>query len=384
MRNRRKPPCSAEASQEPRTISQSLPSPFDPKWNDWPIADVAIREALLHAYEDGSWGRYHGPNVARLEAVLAEVHGVKHALVCSSGTIAVQIALRSLNAREGSEVILAAYDFPGNFRAIQDAGLFPVLVDIDPETWCLDANSLSAAISEKAVAVIVSHLHGGLAAMQAIEQVAAKHGIAVIEDACQATGAKIGGRVAGTLGEVGILSFGGSKLITAGRGGAILTDRDDLLQRAKIYCERGNNAYPLSELQAAVVLPQLEQLEMRNQLRCKHLQRLRKRLEALAHRLRPVAWCSDQPSFYKHAWLCDTAQRAHNLTQMAESQGIPLGKGFRGFFKRPESQARKVGTLPHSREAAERTILLHHPILLQDEYAIDWLADWLRQQVGEE
>ncbi|PQO40897.1 DegT/DnrJ/EryC1/StrS family aminotransferase [Blastopirellula marina] len=359
-----------------------MTSSFDPAWNQWPIAnDPAIRQALQNAYEDGSWGRYHGPHVERLEAVLAEMHNVKHAMVCASGTIAVQIALRSLNARDGGEVIVAAYDFPGNFRAIQDAGLFPVLVDIDPLTWCLDANAIEEAISEKTVAVIVSHLHGGLAPMGTIREIAAVHGIAVIEDACQATGAIVEGRLAGANGEVGVLSFGGSKLITAGRGGAILTDRDDLLQRAKVFCERGNNAFPLSELQAAVILPQIGQLEQRNQVRRDRVQRLRDRLCDLDSLLRPVTWCGKRPVFYKHAWLCDTAQRAQHLTQLALLNHFPLGEGFRGFFKRPSSQTRKVGSFAGSQAAAERTVLLHHPVLLQDEMAIDQLADWIRNEL---
>lgn len=351
----------------------------------WPIAnDPAIREALLCAYEDGSWGRYHGPNVERLEEVLAEMHGVKHAMVCASGTIAVQIALRSLNAQDGSEVILAAYDFPGNFRAIQDAGLFPVLADIDPNTWCLDAGNIEAAISKSTVAIIVSHLHGGAAAMRQVNEIAAAHGIAVIEDACQATGAIVEGKWAGSSGELGVLSFGGSKLVTAGRGGAILTDRDDLLQRAKIYCERGNHAFPLSELQAAVILPQLELLEMRNQKRSKSLSLLREKLTDIESVLRPVVCSSEHPAFYKHAWLCDSSQRAQHLTQMATRDQVPLGEGFRGFYKRPSSQTRKVGLLQHSRDAASRTLLLHHPVLLQDEMVIDWLATWLRCAISEE
>ena len=124
--------------------------PFNPKWNAWPLpGDTAIREALLRAHEDGSWGQYHGPNVAKLEAALAAFHNVPAVLSCASGTIAVQIALRALNLPDGSEVILAAYDFPGNFRAIQDSGLFPVLVDINPGTWCLDAETIEAAITER-------------------------------------------------------------------------------------------------------------------------------------------------------------------------------------------------------------------------------------------
>ena len=113
-------------------------------------------------------------------------------------------------------------------------------------------------------AVIVSHLHGGLAAMPEIRAWADLRGVAVVEDACQVPGARIAGRLAGTWGDVGVLSFGGSKLLSAGRGGALLTDRSDVVQRIKIYSERGNQAYPLSELQAAVLLPQLESLAERN------------------------------------------------------------------------------------------------------------------------
>ncbi|WP_158264778.1 DegT/DnrJ/EryC1/StrS family aminotransferase [Blastopirellula marina] len=359
-------------------------SEFDPTWNEWPLAEEpAVKEALLRAYEDGSWGRYHGPHVERLEAELAQMHGVKHALVCASGTIAVQIALRSLNPRPGDEVILAAYDFPGNFRAIQDAGQFPVLVDIDPRTWCLDPEQIEGAIGEKTVAIIVSHLHGGQAKMARIKQIAQSHGIAVIEDACQATGAIIEGKRAGAAGDVGVLSFGGSKLITAGRGGALLTDRDDCVQRAKIFCERGNHAFPLSELQAAVILPQLKQLDARNRTRDINVQRLRESLRELEEKLRPVEIERDRPAFYKHAWLCDSAARAERIVALAEVNQLPIGAGFRGFLKRPSSQTRKSGKLPASEAASRQTILLHHPILLKEREAIDWIAQWLRTSVEE-
>src|SRR5436853_271568 len=97
---------------------------------DWPLPDDDVREALLAAYRDGSWGRYHGAYVQRLEAALAAYHGVAYALTCGSGTYAVEAALRALQVGAGDEVALAAYDYPGNFLAVHAVSARPVLVDV--------------------------------------------------------------------------------------------------------------------------------------------------------------------------------------------------------------------------------------------------------------
>src|SRR5262245_4266095 len=113
----------------------------------WPCPDKDVRAALEGAYADGSWGRYHGPHGERLQALLCDLCGICHAWLCSSGTIAVELALRGLKVAPGDEVILAAYDFPGNFRAIEAIGARPVLVDLAPETWTLDVEEVRAALS---------------------------------------------------------------------------------------------------------------------------------------------------------------------------------------------------------------------------------------------
>src|SRR5207245_1882948 len=130
------------------------------------------------------------------------------------------------------------------------------------------------AIGPKTRAVIVSHLHGGIVPMSQVMAIAAAHGLRVIEDAAQVPGAIIQGRKAGTWGDVGILSFGGSKLLTAGRGGAILTRQADTYQRARLGLHRGDHLCPLSELQAAVLLPQLDQLDARNRQRTENVRLL--------------------------------------------------------------------------------------------------------------
>ena len=191
---------------------------------DWPKNDPLVWNALNAAYQSGDWGRYAGHSVPKLSEALTRYHQVDHVLPCCSGTVAVELALRAVGVKAGEEVVLAAYDFPGNFRAVEAVGAHPVLVDIDAATWCLDPQQLACALSPDTKAVIVSHLHGGLANMRVLCELARESGLAVVEDACQAAGAVAQGRRAGTWGDVGVLSFGGSKLLTAGRGGALLTN----------------------------------------------------------------------------------------------------------------------------------------------------------------
>src|SRR5579872_4655546 len=108
----------------------------------WPPHDEAVAAALRLAAEDGSWGHYHGPHVPRLATALAERFAVEHVLPCCSGTFAVQLALRALGIGSGDEVILAGYDFSGNFRAIEAVGARPVLVDVAADSWNLDVQLL--------------------------------------------------------------------------------------------------------------------------------------------------------------------------------------------------------------------------------------------------
>jgi dTDP-4-amino-4,6-dideoxygalactose transaminase len=345
----------------------------------WPPADDDVRLALERAWADGSWGRYYAAHTERLAAELARMHDVEFVELCCSGTLAVELALRGLKIGTSDEVILAGYDFPGNFRAVEATGAKPVLVDVETDGWLLDVDSLSAAISDRTRAVIVSHLHGQLADMPRIMRLSRPLGLVVVEDACQATGARIGSRVAGSWGDVGVLSFGGSKLLTAGRGGAILTRDAEVHQRAKVFCQRGNHAYPLSELQAAVLLPQLEVLDERNEIRSAAVARLLTAAGDLPG-LRPLVQRTpdSEPSYYKLAWRY-VPQELHDcpideFVAALQAEGLPFDRGFRGFALRSDRRCRKSGTLENSRRAAETTIVLHHPILLEPPPRIDAVA----------
>lgn len=340
---------------------------------DWPFPDEDILHSLQAAYSDGCWGKYQGVYVERLEGRLAQYHGVDFAATCGSGTFAVELALRTLKIGPGDEVILAAYDYGGNFLSVHAVGATPVLVDVDPRNWNLAPEGLPTALWPKTRALIVSHLHGGIVPMREVMKMAASAGIRVIEDAAQAPGAVVQGRKAGTWGDVGILSFGGSKLLTAGRGGAFLTRHADVHQRARLWLHRGNHVCPISELQAAVLLPQLDKLDVRNKQRTANVRLLSEKLRALEIPLRPFTnRCTDSdPGYYKVGLQFDSAgfkglPRERFIAAM-RAEGIALDEGFRALhLGRSPSRFRQVGDLTEAGKAHENAVVLHHPILLGD------------------
>jgi len=353
---------------------------------DWPLADDEVRAALEAAYHDGSWGRYYGPHSEALSSDLQTRFACKHALLCSSGTIAVELALRGCGVTAGDEVVLAGYDFAGNFRAIEAVGARPVLVDVEQQSWCLDAESLAEVRSEHVQAVIVSHLHGGLADMPRIMQLARERGWSVVEDACQQPGAQLEGKPVGNWGDAGVLSFGGSKLLTSGRGGAVLTDDAQIHQRMKVYAERGNQAFPLSELQAAVLRPQLAKLDQRNRTRSERVASLLEATVGLKEWLRPVVRRPDStPAFYKVAWSLIPAERQPELREKLlarlQAAGVPIDVGFRGFTRRSQRRCERVGPLENSTRLSQSTLLLHHPILLAEKKSTLEVAQVLDQEV---
>jgi perosamine synthetase len=336
----------------------------------WPVADEAILEALQRAYADGSWGRYHGGHVERLEQRLATEHNLSHVLTCGSGTFAVELALRALKVGPGDEVIMAAYDYGGNFLSVHAVGARPVLVDVDADNWNLAPEALAAAFGPATRAVLVSHLHGGLVPMREVMELAGRQGVAVIEDAAQAPGALVQGRRAGAWGDVGILSFGGSKLLTAGRGGAVLTSRVDVAQRARLWLQRGNHICPLSELQAAVLQPQIDRLAERNTQRLRGVRFLSERLRSIPG-LRPFrnrASENSEPGFYKLGVQFDAETFGldrERFVAAARAEGIALDEGFRALHMgRSPSRWRAAGPLTQAEKAHHGTIVLHHPVLL--------------------
>ena len=335
----------------------------------WPPADEDVLQALQRAFRDGSWGKYHGEYVTRLEERLAEYFGVEFALTCASGTFAVELALRALKVGPGDEVIVTAYDYPGNFLDVHAVGAMPVLVDVAAGNWNLDPVLLAAARTAATRAVIVSHLHGGMVPMREVMDFAAAHDVKVIEDAAQVPGGTIQGRKAGTWGDAGVVSFGGSKLLSGGRGGGLLTRHADVYQRARAFQFRGNILSPLSELQAAVLLPQLARLDARNAQRAATVTQLCEALRDLPALHPFVNACTDaEPAYYKLGFQFDAAAfglpRARFI-DACRAEGIAFDAGFRAaHVGRSPNRFRRSGDLTQSERAHDGAVVLHHPVLL--------------------
>lgn len=211
-----------------------------------------------------------------LEQRLAAKLGARHAHVCSSGTAALSTALAVCGVGAGDEVILPPFTFVADLETVLMAGAVPVFAEID-QTLCLDPLSVAKAVTPKTKAVLVVHMCGAMAQIDALEKVCRTHHLTLIEDAAQAVGASYRGRTVGTFGKVGCLSFDYVKTITCGEGGAILTDDDEAYRLAQAYtdhghdhlgADRGADQHPhmglnfrLSELHAAVGVAQLARLD---------------------------------------------------------------------------------------------------------------------------
>lgn len=337
----------------------------------WPRRSAGTDAVLAQLRDSGDWGRYHGPHNEAIRREVVTSIGTEHVHLCSSGTVAVELALRAAQVGPGDEVILSGYDFKANFTNVTLLGATPVLVDCRANDSQLDVSQVEAAITDKTKAIIASHLQGGLVDVASLREIVDRRRIIFIEDICQVPGAFIVGRPAGAWGDLATLSFGGSKLITAGRGGAVVSSRPELAQRIKLFTQRGNDAYPLSEMQAALLLPQWRQLANDNARRWETVQHLND-LRGLRRFSLPD---SGQSAFYKVGFWYDS--KAYNglgrdrFCQALRAEGIPFDPGFAGLHQiHARRRFRSVGELPNATRACASVVMLHHPILLEGSAAV--------------
>ncbi len=334
------------------------------------LVDAEIRLVLEELGRTAAWSLYTGPYLDDLTSGLQTRFQRGLAQLCCSGTFAVELALRGCRLGAGDEVLLAAYDFPGNFRAIEAVGASVAIVDIPSDGWSLrDVDALDRSCTPNTKAMIVSHLHGTVASMPAICQWARDRKIYVIEDACQAPGAVIGGKPAGAWGDCSVLSFGGSKLLSAGRGGAVLTNDSQIDQRMRIFRERGNDAFAMSELQAAVLGPQLRKLDVRHTQRANAVLQI----EAGLSSLRWIAIPNRSESISNHAFYkwgfrvqyetSTAGDLRDTVVQRLNERGVLAGSGFHGFVNRTHKRCRRVDWLGNADHAVHATVLIHHTAL---------------------
>lgn len=252
----------------------------------WPVFDERDVEAVTAVIKSGNWGGfpYPGPTTREFLDRFLKLQGGKHAVAMVNGTVTMEVALRAADIGWGDEVIVPAYTFQATAAAPMAAGAIPVIVDIDPENYCIDPKKVDATITAKTKAIIPVHLGAQMADMDAIMELAAKHNLIVIEDCAHAHGAKWRGLGAGTIGHFGSFSFQSSKTMTSGEGGVLICKTAELAQRAAsiIDCGRphalgggeeegslflmGSN-YRMSEIQSALATVSVERFPVQAQQR---------------------------------------------------------------------------------------------------------------------
>jgi perosamine synthetase len=184
---------------------------------------------------DTGWVSSDGPFVKKFEELFAKFLGVKHAIAISNGTVAIELALAAIDLKPGDEVILPSHTIISCPMGIIRREGKPVLVDVDPETWCIDVNQIENKITPRTKAIMPVHMFGHPCDMDGINNIAKKHGLIVIEDAAEAHGAEYNGKKCGGLGDIATFSFYANKIITTGEGGMILTDNDEYADKARYY-----------------------------------------------------------------------------------------------------------------------------------------------------
>jgi len=215
-----------------------------------PLLDLKEQNHILRPAVEAALGRVLdtnafilGPEVAELEKELAEYCGVRHAIGCASGSDALLLAMMALDVRAGDEVITTPYSFFATVSAVTRLGAVPVFVDIDPRTYNLDVSQVESKITGRTKAIQPVHLYGQCTDMKALQAVARKHSIPLVEDAAQAIGAEDDGVRAGAMSEIGCFSFYPSKNLGGmGDGGFMTTRDDDLAGRLKALRVHGSEA----------------------------------------------------------------------------------------------------------------------------------------------
>jgi dTDP-4-amino-4,6-dideoxygalactose transaminase len=353
------------------------------------------REVALAVQDVFASGRFVlGPAVERFERHLAAFLGARHAIGVSSGTDALLVSLMALDVGPGDEVVTSPFSFFASAGAVARLGARPVFVDIEPGTFLLDPSRLEAALTPRTRAIEPVHLYGQCADMAPILEIARRRGIPVLEDACQAIGARYGGRAAGTLGTLGAFSFYPTKnLGAAGDAGAVVTDDDRLAERIRslrvhgastaYVHERVGGNFRLDAVQAAVLDARLPRLEGWNARRRAIARRYEELLAAEARAGR-VALPAEAPgrSHVFHQYVVRIHDRDGVRGRMA-ARGVttsvfyPLPLHLQECFA---SLGGRAGDLPEAERAAREVLALPmFPELSEDE--IERVAESLKESL---
>lgn len=366
-----------------------------------PLLDLTEQNQTLRPEIEAALGRVLdsngfilGSEVAELEKELASYCHTKHAIGCASGSDAILLALMALDVGQGDEVITTPYSFFATVSAITRLGATPAFVDIDPQTYNLDAAELEAKITPRTRAIEPVHLYGQCADMILIDEIASKYGLAVIEDAAQAIGAELGGVRAGAMGAIGCFSFYPSKNLGGmGDGGFMTTNDDELAGKLRALRVHGSEEKyfhkyvglnsRLDGFQGAVLrvkLPHLDAWTERRRENAAYYNRLFDGCQLSEHVTAPVERPGARHTYNQYVIRISNgrdALRSH-LTEKGIGTDIyyPLPLHLQPCFA---YLGGRVGDLPEAERAARETLAL--PIFPelrqgQQEYIVDAIAEF--------
>ena len=268
--------------------SQAFPS--------WPDFASPEEKALLRTLKSGKWFRGEGKEVEVFERAYAEATGARFCLATANGTSALLTSLHALDLQPGDEVILPPYTFVATLNVVLLNYALPIFVDTDPDTFQIDAKKVDSAITSRTKVLLPVHIGGSAADMDTLMAISRNRGIPLLEDACQAHFGEWKGRKLGTLGVLGCFSFQASKNLNSGEGGAILTAREDLLEKCYAFHNNSRGRKPASfdaryiglganlrmtEFQGALLQAQMQRLEEQSRIRERNAAALTRMLDEI-------------------------------------------------------------------------------------------------------
>ena len=368
----------------------------------WPQYDQKEEKALMEVLRSGVWWRTPGTKTLEFESQFAAYHHARHGIACTNGTAALEIVMAGIGIGLGDEVIVPDFTFVASASAVLFANAMPVFVDVDPNTFCIDPEQVEAAITPRTRAVIAVHVGGHPSDLDRLVEICRIHNLFLIEDCAHAHGSEWKGIRVGSLGVAGTFSFQASKLMTAGEGGIVITNNDDLAVRFRSVhdCGRmpdrwfyshymyGSN-YRLSEWQGAVLTWQLERLDEQAARRSKNAAYLNQALVEIDG-IRPQAL---DPRVTRNGQYCYIFHvdpqafgglRTEKFIEALNAEGVPTQASYppvhllevfqNGEFRKrlsPEVADWVYEFLkadyPVSQDAAENTVWMVHRTLLGDE-----------------
>jgi 3-amino-5-hydroxybenzoate synthase len=371
----------------------------------------------LRALDGGAWGGRIGRGrgeAAAFEAEFAALHEAPAALAVTNGTHALQLALDLVGAGPGDEVLVPALTPIPIANAVRQRGAVPVLVDVDPHTYCLDPDRLEAARTDRCAAVIVVHLGGHLADMERVIPWAARSGVAVIQDAAHAHGARWRGRGIGAFGTIATFSFMQTKVMTAGEGGAVLLPDEvgdaGYEQAFSRHClgrmpsgvphgfQTASSNYRISEFGAAVLRAQLARLPEHNrhrELRWRQLVELLAQVPQVTPQGRDPR-CTTHPHYLPALTLDPESPGAVSRDRVVaalQAEGIPVHPMTPPVYRVPAfwdapahpsapSEEHLAAACGNSEHIGGRGFWLRHEVLLGDERDIRDVAEAMEKVVG--